>query len=85
MDAIVLCVPLRAPGCTSAEAQSLHNWDIDGRVNVLYRRDIHCSLYLLTRRHLSLHQHRDVRSALCEIVFGRSRDLPLVQAHGVHL
>ena len=38
----------------------LHNWDIDAPVNVLDQWDVHCSLYSLTHKHLSLHHHRDV-------------------------
>ena len=52
----------------------LRNWDIGGRVSVLDQRDVHCSLYPLNHRHLSLHHHRDVCSDLSEIILGRGKD-----------
>ena len=54
-------------------------------VNVLDQWEVHCSLYPLKHRHLSLHHHRDVCRDLSEILLGRGKDLLLIKAHRVHL
>ena len=54
-------------------------------VNVLDQWDVHCFLYPLNHRHLSLHHHRDVCSDLSKILLGRGKDLLLIKTHRVHL